>query len=195
MENIEYIKVPEDRVAVIIGKNGETRKLIEKLTLTKLKVDSKEQTITIMASSDECDPLNFWKTKFIIQAIGRGFSPKNALKLLEDDFLLDIIDLGKIFSSERSRMRIKGRIIGENGKTRRLIEELSETKLSVYGDTISIIGSEFPVKIAKHAINMLIEGASHSGVYRYLNKKKQELKKQKYDLWEKIELKSNISEI
>ncbi|MHA1754053.1 MAG: KH domain-containing protein [Candidatus Odinarchaeia archaeon] len=191
MSRVEYLKVPKDRVAVIIGKKGETKKLLEKLTHSNIEVDSKNNTVKIEPSDENTDPLLFWKTKFIILAIARGFSPQNALKLLQDDILLEIIDLDRFTNSKKSKIRIKGRIIGENGKTRRTIEELSECKISVYGDTISIIGDQYAVRIAKHAITMLINGYPHSAVYRYLNKKKQELKQRKYDLWEKIPLKTD----
>jgi ribosomal RNA assembly protein len=194
LKNVEYLKIPKDRIAVIIGKKGETKKLIEDLTLTVINVDSKNHTVTIESGSDKTDPLILWKTKYVLQAIGRGFSPKNALTLLEEDMLLDIIDLDKILSTERALVRIKGRIIGENGKTRRLIEELSETRLSIYGDSVAVIGTEYPIRIAKHAIMMLVEGASHNSVYRYLNKKKQELKQKRYELWDKFELKENSSD-
>ncbi|MEM2109277.1 MAG: KH domain-containing protein [Candidatus Odinarchaeota archaeon] len=184
MKNIEVIRIPKDRVGVVIGKNGETKSLIEQLTNTKLTVDSSNNTVSI-ESSEQTDPLGVWKTKQIVTAIGRGFNPKNALKLVEDDVFLEIIDLKNIFPSEKSQVRIKGRIIGENGKTRRTIEELSETKISVYGDTVGILGGQEQLKIARKAVEMLIKGSSHSSVYKYLSRKKQELKQQRYDLWER----------
>lgn len=183
MKNIEFLKIPRERVAVLIGQKGETKNLIEQLTKTKLIIDSSAHTVRI-ETSEEAGPLSIWKTKYIVTAIGRGFSPKNALALLEDEVLLEVIDLKNIFDSEKSQARIKGRIIGEKGKTRKIIEELSEAKISVYGDTVAIVGDQMQLKIAKRAIEMLIEGASHTSVYRYLNKKKQELKQRKYDLWE-----------
>lgn len=194
MSSVEYIKVPKDRVAVIIGKNGETKKLLEKVTGSKIEVDSKNNTVRIEPKNENTDPLSVWKTKYVILAIARGFNPQKALTLMQDDVMLEIIDLDRLLPSKKSKIRIKGRIIGENGKTRRTIEELSETKISVYGDTVSIIGEQYPLRIAKHAVNMLINGYPHSSVYRYLNKKKQELKQMKYDLWEKPPLKKEDEE-
>jgi rRNA processing protein Krr1/Pno1 len=52
-----------------------------------------------------------------------------------------IIDLRLIFGrSESDIKRIKGRIIGTEGKTRKLIEELTEADVVVYGHTVGIIG-------------------------------------------------------
>ena len=43
----EYLKVPKERIAVLIGKNGETRKEIEKTTKTKLKLTQKPETLML----------------------------------------------------------------------------------------------------------------------------------------------------
>ncbi len=191
---METIKIPKERIGVVIGKSGETKAAIEQVTKTKLTVDSENNTVVI-EPSEEADPLSVWKTKQILTAIGRGFNPKNALKLVDDNAFLEVIDLKSIFPSEKSQIRIKGRIIGEKGKTRRIIEELSETKISVYGDTVSIIGGQEQLKIAKKAVEMFIKGLSHAKVYKYLSKMKQELKQRKYDLWERPpELKEEKSE-
>ncbi len=194
MKNIvETIRIPRERIGVVIGKGGEMKATIEQATKTKLTVDSENNTVMIEAAED-ADPLSIWKTKQILTAIGRGFNPKTALKLVDDDVFLEVIDLKSIFPSEKSQIRIKGRIIGEKGKTRRIIEELSETKISVYGDTVAIIGEQEQLKIAKKAVEMLIKGLSHGTVYKYLSKMKQDLKQKKYDLWERTaELKEEDS--
>ncbi|MBS7621647.1 hypothetical protein KEJ32_06015, partial [Candidatus Bathyarchaeota archaeon] len=68
----------------------------------------------------------------VVTAIGRGFSPEHAFKLIQDEeAVLDIIDLRIIFGkSESDIRRVKGRIIGMDGKTRRLIEELTDTNIA-----------------------------------------------------------------
>jgi ribosomal RNA assembly protein len=71
------------------------------------------------------------------------------------------------------------------GKTRKIIEELTDTNICVYGHTVGIIGDIEQVQIAKSAIQMLINGSPHSVVYRYLHRKRRELKKRTLELWEK----------
>ena len=71
------------------------------------------------------------------------------------------------------------------GKTRRIIEELTDTHVCVYGHTVGIIGGIEEVQIAREAIRMLINGSQHSTVYRYLHRKRRELKRRMIDLWEK----------
>lgn len=73
------------------------------------------------------------------------------------------------------------------GKTRRIIEELTETNVCVYGYTVGLIGDIEQVQAAREAIQMLIRGSLHSTVYRFLHRKRRELKKRKLELWEKPE--------
>ena len=80
--------------------------------------------------------------------------------------------------SKTSQQRLKGRIIGKEGKTRELIEEHTGTYISVYGKTVAIIGTPDTVTIAHKAIEMLIEGSTHSSVYKWLEKKRRERKVQ-----------------
>jgi len=94
--------------------------------------------------------------------------------------------LREIFGRSLSDLeRLKGRIIGQEGKTRRIIEELTDADVSVYGHTISIIADADEMDIAREAIQMLLKGRQHSSVYRFLHRKRRELKKKKLELWEK----------
>ncbi len=111
-----------------------------------------------------------WIGKDIILAIGRGFNPEIALRLLDDEITLEIIKLRDFVNTERAMVTKKGRIIGEKGRTKRRIEDLTGTYLSIYGKSIGIIGSYDDVALAKEAILRLIHGSRHSSVYRFLEK-------------------------
>jgi ribosomal RNA assembly protein len=82
--------------------------------------------------------------------------------------------------SKKKSTRLKGRVIGEEGKARRIIEELTETYISVFGNTVSIIGQAYNVSICRRAIESLLSGSPHSGVYFWLEKKRKELKYQDF---------------
>jgi ribosomal RNA assembly protein len=88
--------------------------------------------------------------------------------------------------SDSDIRRVKGRVIGSNGKTRRLIEELTEASLVIYGHTIGIIGTFSQVEVARTAVQMIINGSQHTTVYKFLQRKRSDLKKQKLNLWETI---------
>jgi ribosomal RNA assembly protein len=120
----------------------------------------------------------------IIKAIGRGFSPTRAFILANDDMDLAIIDLEEhAGTSENAQGRLRGRIIGKDGKSRTLIEELTETQLSVYGSTVAIIGHYETLPAAREAVMMLIRGSFHKTVWNYLYAYRRSVKKERGELW------------
>ena len=188
-EASSFLKIPRERIGVLIGPNGEIKKYVERTLLVKLEIESETGGVKIILTENVEDPSLLFKAKDVVNAIGRGFSPELAFRLIRDEeAFLDIIDLRAIFGkSESDIRRVKGRIIGMEGKTRRIIEELTETNVCVYGYTVGLIGDIEQVQAAREAIQMLIRGSIHSTVYRFLHRKRRELKKRKLELWEKPE--------
>jgi len=181
-----YIKIPGDRIGALVGPEGSIKAAIERKLSVDLHVDSQNGTVQITLSNDAEDPTVLFKAKEVVTAIGRGFAPNHAFRLLkDDDTVFEMINLREIVGRSQSDLkRLKGRVIGKEGKTRRIIEELSGANLSVYGHTISIIGHADQAAIAREAVRMLLRGSLHGTVYRFLHKKRRELKKQRLQLWE-----------
>ena len=174
MEYSYELKVPRNRVAVIIGKEGSVKKDLEESTNTKLNIDSKEGDIFV--SGD--DALGLYTAREIIKAIGRGFNPDVAKLLLKPDYIFEVVDLKDFVGKSREAMlRLKGRVIGKEGKSRRLIEELAECNISVFGKTISIIGSPESAANARQAVESLLRGSTHANVYKWLEKKRRGMKR------------------
>ncbi len=174
MSEFSYeIKIPKDRVAVLIGRNGATKKLLENATKAKMEIDSNEGDIFIKGS----DTLNLYQTREIVIAIGRGFNPETALLLLKDEYVFEPLNLKEFMRNKKDMNRLRGRVIGREGKSRKLIEELTETFVSVYGKTIGIIGEAENVGIARRAIISLLQGSPHGNVYNWLERQRRELKR------------------
>lgn len=176
MKELEFtheLKIPKERVAVLIGKKGEQKKKIEDSTKTKIEVDSNEGDVTI--SSD--DALNVYNTKELVTAIGRGFNPDVALLLLKVDYVFELINISDYIKSKNDMQRLKGRVIGSEGKCRKLIEKLTDTYICVYGKTIGIIGEVTTAPIARRAIENLLRGSPHGNVYKWLEKQRRDLKR------------------
>jgi len=170
------IKIPEERVGVLVGPGGSMKHLIEERTRTNLEIDSKTGTVSVASAED---PLLALRAMDLVKAIGRGFSPERALSILDDDMLmLDVLDLSKMVGTKSDMARIKGRIIGKDGKSREIMERLSSAKISVYGKTVALLGYPEQIRIARAAIEMLLDGAPHGNVYSFLEKKHQELAKE-----------------
>jgi ribosomal RNA assembly protein len=172
-KEFEYtLKIPKERVAVLIGKKGEEKKQLEKTLGVNINVDSKEGDVIIKGN----DALKVYTTREIVRAIARGFNPDVARLLLKVDFGFDIININEYAKTKKDMERLKGRVIGQEGKSRATLEEMTGTNICVYGKTIGIIGPFDSLVIARRAVESLLSGSLHSGVYRWIEKRKGEIR-------------------
>jgi ribosomal RNA assembly protein len=173
---MQHVKIPQDRIGVLIGEGGETMRKIEDRAGVRLDIDSENGSVEIESVGD---PIQALKGPDIVKAIGRGFAPEDALMLLEDDMMMfDLVDVGAASRNQKDLERQKGRLIGEGGRTRQLMEELTGSRVVIYGSTMGIIGSPEQVEAARQAAEMLLEGSPHGAVYSFLERKRNELKRQ-----------------
>ena len=168
------IKIPKDRIAVLIGTDGETKQEIEETLSCELTIDSGEGDVQVAGE----DAVKLFSAQTVVKAIARGFNPDIALSLRKQDWAFELIDLNSWNEKRNHQERMKGRVIGKGGKARKTIEELSDSKLSIYGKTIGIIAPIETIGVAKQAVTMLLEGANHSTVFSFLERKKREIKRQ-----------------
>ena len=178
MPETDYLKVPADRVGVLIGTKGETKKKIENATQTQLDIANN-----------------------IVKAIARGFNPYIALKLNQDDIYLEVISLPLfVGKSKKAMARYKGRIIGKDGKTREIIVDMAEVDIAIYGKTVSLIGELENVMVAREAVEMILKGSRHKSVYSFLENKKNERKMKEFKAVvgiddDKIELRDDLDDV
>lgn len=182
-----FVKIPKNRIGVLIGPDASIKELIERKLSVQLDVDSESGDVNVSLLPETTDPSTLFRAKEVVSAIGRGFSPEMARRLLDDDeATLVVVDMREfVGKSEADIKRLSGRIIGKEGKTRRIIEELTDAYVSVYGHTVSIIGNVEEAEIARQAVEMFIRGRFHTSVYRFLQAKRRELKKKKMEIWKK----------
>ncbi|MEM0017271.1 MAG: KH domain-containing protein [Candidatus Korarchaeum sp.] len=174
------VLIPKERVGVLIGKRGLTKARIEELTKARIDVDSSTGEVTISFPEPPGDPLLPMKLESVVRAIGRGFNPEVAMMLLEDDYVLEVIDIRRFVGDTKNALtRMRGRLIGERGRARMYIEERTNTKISVYGHTVSIIGRTYDVVAAREAVISLLEGSMHSTAYRLMERKIAEMSKRR----------------
>ena len=140
-----------------------------------MTIESATGEVTI-DEAHAADPVLALKAKDVVHAIGRGFSEDRAFRLLDDDVYLEVLDI-KDFARSRSRVeQIRARVIGSRGKTRRLIEELTSVDVSVSGHTVSLLGPTYEMAVAREAVLMLLRGSEHATVYRFLERKRADIK-------------------
>ena len=138
-------RVPMDRIAVLIGAKGATAKSLRHAAGCKtLDIDSNTGDVEVeWGEPGTYDPVKAMKFPDVIKAIGRGMAPKAAIKLLDDDHFFELVDI-RSFVGKRSNQqrRIRGRIIGSQGKIRKLIEGLTDTQITIYNSTVVLVGEE-----------------------------------------------------
>ena len=161
-------RIPQDRIAVLIGRKGVTRRALEEATNSKLHIDSTTGDVSVVWN-EEFDPILRMKFPDVIRAIGRGMNPERALQLLKDDQHLILHDMREyVGKNANQQRRIRSRLIGRNGRIRELIEEHSGAEIVIYGSTVVIIGDEEALPLASQAIERLLQGAEHSSVLKHL---------------------------
>ena len=170
-----YARIPMERIGVLIGPGGETKRRIEKATEVKLLIDSDSGEVTIDESAAR-DKFLAIKVRDLVLAIGRGFSEERAFRLLGDDSYFVVLDIKDHARTPERIAQVRARVIGTRGKTRRIIEELTGADLSIYGHTVSLIADDFQLPIVQEAVEMLLRGSEHKTVYRFLERKRGELR-------------------
>lgn len=161
---IDHISIPEDRIALLKTVKGWREELKKFLYVD---VDAGEDIII------SGDTLHVIRAKEIVKAFGRGFDFKDSLDLLDEEYFLEIVNINESVGKSKNRQIIlKGRLIGEEGRTKKTIEKCADVKMSIYGKTVSIIGKHQNIKIARDAIEMILSGSKHNTVYRFLQENK-----------------------
>ena len=174
----QLVKISEDRIGVIIGKNGKVKREIEEKCGVIINIDSETGDVVISSQlSKDLSEMEPFKAIEIVSAISKGFSPQRAYKLLNEEYSFQLIDLRSYAGkSANSIQRIKGRIIGEAGKSRKTIEELSVALISVYGQYDGFIGNLEDIKLAIDAVILLSTGKTHRMVYNILQEARRKSK-------------------
>ncbi len=181
----QAIKVPHERIGALVGKEGLVKAQIERKCGVLLEIDGESGEARISYSPEKLEESNPFKASDIVSAIARGFSPERAFTLLEEEKILIIIDLREYAGkSENAMSRIRSRLIGTEGKARRLIEQLTETQISIYGHTVAIIGDPENSKVAQDAVMKLAAGGTHKATYNFLQKYRSKQKMENLQLWE-----------
>ncbi len=173
---VYQVKVPKERVAVIIGQKGAVKRALQQHAGIRLHVDSHEGLVTLEGE----DSLALYQAQHVIKAIGRGFNPEIAQLLLRQDYVLEEIKLTDYANTKESILRLKGRVIGQGGKSRENIERLTNTFISVYGKTVCVVGELAWADIAKRAVEKLLQGSMHKTVWKFLEGQRRKLKAEEF---------------
>ena len=175
-------RVPKNRIAVLIGKGGQTRKMLEEISGAELDIDS--QPGEVMAEwKEEPDPVVRMKMPDVVLAIGRGLAPSRAIQLIQDDVFLRMYDIREWVGRQPNQTRrMRSRLIGRNGRIRSLIEEISNCEMAIHGSTVLVIGDREGIALAGPAIEGILRGSEHSTILHGLEQDRKRMRMQSRQL-------------
>jgi ribosomal RNA assembly protein len=160
---LEIVRIAEDRIPAVIGKGGKTKGSIEKWTSVRLDIGD-----VVKIEGD--DPIMVLKAKDMVSALARGFSIKQARRLLEEDCELHILSLQG--QSRKKRERLLARAIGSEGSVKKRIEEESGALVAISGKTLSLIGKPDELRPAEEAVQEILLGKTHAWAYKAMRMRK-----------------------
>lgn len=179
------VLVPGERIGVIIGKSGSTKRALEEACGVSIDINSRTGEVGIRSASDDVAAVQPFKATDIVLAMARGFSAANAMLLLDDSYRLHIIHLHEyVGKSSGALARVRGRVIGEDGRARRNLEQLGHGHIAVHGKTVSIIGKEDRMRVLISAVQSILAGSMHATAYGKLEAANRHEKMERMILWE-----------
>jgi len=164
-----------------VGKIIKNKRAIEKSMGVSLKFS--DEGITITSKKD--DAYDEFIAKEMIEALEQGFTFESVIKLKNEDYMFQKINVKDLARPSRIKT-IMGRLIGEKGRTKEIISEMTGCDVAIHDFSVSIIGNTDDVEIANQAIRSLIQGSPHASVYAYLerNRRLRKYKEEDYGLKE-----------
>lgn len=114
-------------------------------------------------------PENEYIAEKVIQALNFGFPYSDALLLIEDEYMFEIINI-KDHTNRKDLASVRSRLIGKKGKTIKTLADLTKCHIELKSNFVGIIGNMEFIKNAQDAVISLIKGTKQGNVYAYLEK-------------------------
>ncbi len=147
-------------IADKIGRVVKNKSQVENELGVKIAVKGREVSI-------EGTPEDEYYAERIVEALNLGFPAEIAILIKEEDYVFEILNI-KSYTKRKDFERIRGRIIGTDGKTLKVLESLTKCFFEVKDNNVGIIGHADNIKNDQEGIISLIRGAKQSKVYSYL---------------------------
>ncbi len=166
----QQILIPHKRAEILLGDNGAMLEYARKRLGCTIEI--KDGNVVSISG----DAYTEYNAHNVITAFGRGFDMATSLKLLSEDYFFASVSLKDLFNTKAGISRIKSRIIGEKGKTKLYIEEVSGAHVSIYGSFISFIGTIDETRMARAAVEVIVNVGTHKKAYRIMEAMRRKLK-------------------
>ena len=134
----------------------------------KIKITNRGKEVSISGK-----PEDEYIAEKVIDALEFGFSFSDAMLIKKEDFILEILSI-KDYTKRSDLKRVRARIIGKEGKTLKVLSDLTDCHFELKDNFVGIIGDPEKIKNAQNAMISIIRGSKQSNVYTRLEKQKPE---------------------
>jgi ribosomal RNA assembly protein len=136
-----------------------------------------ELNVKISVKGDEVEidgnPEDEYIAEKVIDAINIGFPYDIAFLIKKEDYHFEILSI-KDYTTKKDLKSVRARIIGKEGKTLRVLSDLSQCSFELKDNSLGIIGPPECISQTQDALISLIRGSKQANVYTLLEKHRPE---------------------
>lgn len=114
-----------------------------------------EGSMTVRTTSKTSDPYIILKARDLIKLISRSIPVTQALKILNDEWVCDIVKIGGLVRNKERFVKRRQRLLGQEGSTLKALELVTGCFILVQGNTVSIMGETY--QGLKQARNVVVD--------------------------------------
>lgn len=109
-------------------------------------------SMTVSTTAKTFDPFIVVKARDLLRLLARSMPFEDAVRVLDDNVSSDVVRIGHLVRNRERFVRRRQRMLGPAGNTLRAIELLTECRLHVQGNTVSVLGPYKSLKVARRII-------------------------------------------
>ncbi|TBU16285.1 putative RNA-binding protein [Ordospora colligata] len=136
----EDVMFPKYRIKYIEQTEKYIVKALEKKKIS-CTIDFERNVISVLTNANTRDPFIFIKAVNFVKLVGRGVRVEEAMKVLEDEYFCEVIDIKNLAGSEKVFEKRRDRLIGPKEMTLEAIQKVTGCYVLVHGKTVSVVGS------------------------------------------------------